>query len=64
MMENFIKDDDGLPKRIKDMESLLYTVLCKKDLTQRQFQDHLCTTIFVRSYLEDFKWPTIWLVQI
>lgn len=60
MMKKFIKDDADFGNRKRDFQALLYMILTDADLTQRQFQDALQTTIFTRNYLKNFRWPNQW----
>lgn len=56
-LERFLEKNEDFCNRKRDFESLLYTVITSEDITQRQFQDVLQTTIFTREYLKNFRWP-------
>ena len=59
-MEKFLSQNEGLEKRKRGFENLLYNLTSDQLTDKRQFGEALKNLLFSRNYIHTHRWPHSW----
>ena len=63
-MDKFLSENEGLEKRKRGFENLLYNLTSDQNSDKRQFGESMKNLLFTRNYIHTHRWPHAWYETI